>query len=195
MSRKKKTAAKPEIGDAQAAGKQAKEQREEAGGKPVEQAAAQTEALQQAEARIAELEDRLLRAHAEMENVRKRAARQVEDASKFALEKFASALLNVTDNLERALEAEITDADALREGVQMTLNSLHEVKRKFGIKRMDAVGKPFDPNLHEAMLQAPSAEKAGTVIEQHAAGYTLHGRLLRPAHVIVSSGPAKESGE
>jgi len=149
--------------------------------------------LKQAQVEILELKDKLLRAHAEMDNVRKRAQRQVEDASKFAVEKFASSLLDVTDNLERALEAEIADTDALREGVQMTLNSLHEVKRKFGIERVDAVGKAFDPNLHEAILQSPSSEDAGTVIDQHMAGYTLHGRLLRPARVIVSSGQKEKS--
>jgi len=152
----------------------------------------QDDALREAQARIAELEDKLLRAHAEMDNLRKRAARQVEEASKFAVERFASALLDVTDNLERALQVESADVDALREGVKLTLNSLHAVKRKFGIERVDAVGKPFDPNLHEAMLQTPNEKPAGTVIEQHVAGYTLHGRLLRPARVIVSSGPATE---
>jgi len=157
------------------------------------QAVAKDEALRQAEARIAELEDKLLRAHAEMDNVRKRAARQVEEVSKFAVERFASALLDVTDNLERALQVESADVEALREGVKLTLNSLHDVKRKFGIERVDAVGKPFDPNLHEAILQVPSEQAAGTVIEQHVAGYTLHGRLLRPARVIVSSGPAEET--
>ncbi len=150
---------------------------------------AQAQALEQAQAEIGELRDKLLRTHAEMDNMRKRAQRQIEDASKFAVEKFASALLDVTDNLERALGAEIADAGALREGVQLTLNSLHEVKRKFGIERVDAVGKAFDPNLHEAMAQIPSAEASGTVIDQHMAGYTLHGRLLRPARVIISSGP------
>jgi len=148
------------------------------------------QALEQAQAEIEELKDKLLRAHAEMDNVRKRSQRQVEDASKFAVEKFASSLLDVTDNLERALGSEIADASALREGVQLTLNSLHEVKRKFGIERVDAVGKVFDPHLHEAMAQIPGDAKNGTVIEQHMAGYTLHGRLLRPARVIISSGPA-----
>ncbi len=192
MSKKKKKAeAAATSPDSQAAGKQPDKKQEHE-----KKAAAREEALRQAEARIAELEDRLLRAHAEMDNVRKRAARQVEEASKFAVERFASALLDVTDNLERALQAENADADALREGVKLTLNSLHDVKRKFGIERVDAVGKPFDPNVHEAMLQVPSEKAAGTVIEQHVAGYTLHGRLLRPARVVVSSGPATmEQGE
>lgn len=180
MSQKKKSDISAEAGTEKkkGAGKKRPKAKEEA-----------SLALEQARAEIAELKDKLLRAHAEMDNVRKRARRQVEDASKFALEKFASALLDVTDNLERALEAEITDADALREGVQMTLNSLHEVKRKFGIERVDAVGQTFDPNLHEAMAQVPGEVESGMVIAQHAAGYTLHGRLLRPARVIISSGP------
>jgi len=148
------------------------------------------QALEQAQVEIEELRDKLLRAHAEMDNVRKRSQRQIEDASKFAVEKFASSLLDVTDNLERALGAEIADATALREGVQLTLNSLHEVKRKFGIERVDAVGKVFDPHLHEAMAQIPADAESGMVVEQHMAGYTLHGRLLRPARVIISSGSA-----
>ena len=188
MSKKKK---QPEAGHASPEAQAAREQ----SGKKRSGEAAGDEALQQAEARIAELEDRLLRAHAEMDNVRKRAARQVEEASKFAVEKFASALLDVTDNLERALQVESADVEALREGVKLTLNSLHDVKRKFGIERVDAVGKPFDPNLHEAMLQVPSEKAAGIVIEQHMAGYTLHGRLLRPARVVVSSGPAAKEQE
>jgi len=194
LSKKKKTA------ESSPASRGSPSTEKKHGSKPVGEKAApdRNDALQQAEARIAELEDRLLRAHAEMDNVRKRAARQVEEASKFAVERFASALLDVTDNLERALQAESADVEALREGVKLTLNSLHDVKRKFGIERVDAVGKPFDPNLHEAMLQAPSEKPAGIVIEQHMAGYTLHGRLLRPARVIVSSGPAtdeKSKGE
>ena len=146
--------------------------------------------LEAAEAEIAELKDKLLRTHAEMDNLRKRSQRQVEDAHKFGVEKFATALLDVVDNLERALESEAGNEEAVREGVQMTLNSWHEMMKKFEVVRIDAVGESFDPHLHEALTKVPNEAPEGTVIAQHVAGYTLHGRLIRPAKVLVSSGPA-----
>jgi len=149
------------------------------------------EPLQAAEAEIAELKDKLLRLQAEMDNLRKRTRREVAEAHKFGVEKFATALLDVVDNLERALEAEEGNEQAVREGVQLTLNSWHEMMKRFEVERIDAVGSAFDPNFHEALTQMPSDEPAGTVVAQHVAGYTLHGRLIRPAKVLVSSGPAK----
>jgi len=151
---------------------------------------AASDPLEVAEAEIAELKDKLLRMHAEMENLRKRTQREVAEAHKFGVEKFATALLDVVDNLERALEAEEGNEAAVREGVQLTLNSWHEMMKNFEVERIDAVGKTFDPHLHEALTQMPSDEAEGTVIAQHVAGYTLHGRLIRPAKVLVSSGPA-----
>jgi len=139
----------------------------------------------------AELKDRLLRTHAEMENLRKRGERQVEDAHKFGIEKFASALLDIVDNLERALAVEEGNEVALREGVQLTLNSWNDMMKRFHVERIDAVGEQFDPNWHEALTQLPSDEPEGTVVAQHVAGYSLHGRLIRPARVLVSSGPQK----
>jgi len=146
--------------------------------------------LQAAEAEIAELNDKILRMHAEMENLRKRTQREVAEAHKFGVEKFATALLDVVDNLERALEAEEGNEVAVREGVQLTLNSWHEMMNKFEVERIDTVGTEFDPHLHEALTQMPDDAPEGTVIAQHVAGYTLHGRLIRPAKVLVSSGPA-----
>jgi len=143
-----------------------------------------------AQAEIAELKDKMLRTHAEMENLRKRTQREIADAHKFGIEKFATSLLDVVDNLERALEAEEGNEAVVREGVQLTLNSWHEMMTRFEVKRIDAVGDSFDPHLHEALTQMPSEEPEGTVIAQHVAGYTLHGRLIRPAKVLVSSGPA-----
>jgi len=147
--------------------------------------------LEQLQQENAELKDRLLRTHAEMENLRKRAARQVEDAHKFGIEKFASALLDVVDNLERALAVEEGSEATVREGVQLTLNSWHDMMKRFHFERIDAVGEQFDPNWHEALTQLPSDEPEGTVVAQHVAGYSLHGRLIRPAKVLVSSGPKK----
>lgn len=140
---------------------------------------------------VAELKDKLLRTHAEMDNLRKRTAREIEDARKFAVEKFSTALLDVVDNLERALEAEEGNEAGLREGVKLTFDSWHTMMDRFELKRIDARGEMFDPHKHEALSQIPSDEPEGTVIAQHVAGYTLHGRLIRPAKVLVSSGPQK----
>jgi len=137
---------------------------------------------------VAELKDQLLRQHAEMDNLRKRTAREVVDARKFAIEKFAIALLDVVDNLERALDVEIGKEEALRDGVQRTLDAWHGMMSKFDLQRIDATGEQFDPHHHEALSQMPSDEPEGTVINQHCAGYTLNGRLIRPAQVLVSSG-------
>jgi molecular chaperone GrpE len=144
--------------------------------------------MQALENEVSELNDKLLRQHAEMDNLRKRTAREVVDARKFAVEKFAVALLDVVDNLERALEVEEGKEEALRDGVQRTLDSWHGMMGKFDVERIDAVGKQFDPHKHEALSKMPSDEPEGTVINQHCAGYTLNGRLIRPAQVLVSSG-------
>jgi len=137
---------------------------------------------------VAALNDKLLRQHAEMDNLRKRTAREVVDARKFAVEKFATALLDVVDNLERALDAEEGNEAAVRDGVQRTLDAWHGMMGKFAVQRIDAVGEQFDPHKHEALSQMPSDEPEGTVINQHCAGYSLNGRLIRPAQVLVSSG-------
>jgi len=150
--------------------------------------------LQAAQDEIAELEDKLLRAYAEMDNLRKRGQRELTDAHKFGVEKFVMALLDVVDNLERALDVEQDNEAGLREGVRLTLDSWHNMMKKFEVERIDAVGETFDPHRHEALSQMPSDEPEGTVISQHVAGYTLHGRLIRPAKVLVSSGAA-ETGE
>lgn len=153
-----------------------------------EAAATESEALQAAQAEIAGLKDKLLRSHAEMDNLRKRTQREIAEAHKFGVEKFATALLDVMDNLERALETEAGNEEAMRKGVELTLASWHEMMNRFEVKRIDAVGDMFDPHLHEALSQMPSDQPEGTVIAQHVAGYTLHGRLIRPAKVLVSSG-------
>lgn len=153
------------------------------------------EALAASQAQVKELEDKLLRAYAEMDNLRKRARRDMEQANRFAIEKFAGALLEIVDNLERALAIESGSVEGLRQGVQLTLNKWHEVMRKFGMERIDALGVEFDPHIHEALAQVPHTKAAGTVVAQHEAGYKLHERLLRPARVIVSSGPPAEPGK
>ncbi|MCF6208014.1 MAG: nucleotide exchange factor GrpE [Ghiorsea sp.] len=146
--------------------------------------------LETAQQVVADLKDKLLRQHADMENLRKRTQREVADARKFAVEKFAVALLDVVDNLERAVETEQGNEEAVREGVSLTLDSWYKVASKFELERIDAVGQVFDPHFHEALSKMPSDEPEDTVIAQHVAGYTLNGRLIRPAKVLVSSGKA-----
>ncbi|ATX82366.1 molecular chaperone GrpE [Mariprofundus ferrinatatus] len=184
MTAKKKKEAKATVEKDQAI------QLDENGDEVMPEIEIEVDPLEAAEAEIAELKDRLLRTHAEMENLRKRTERQIADAHKFGVEKFATSLLDVMDNLERALAVESGNEEAVREGIQLTLNSWHEMMKRFEVVRIDATGEVFDPHLHEALSQMPSEEPAGTVIAQHVAGYTLHGRLIRPAKVLVSSGPA-----
>jgi len=137
---------------------------------------------------VDDLQDKLLRLHAEMDNLRKRSAREISDARKFAVERFATSLLDVVDNLERALDVEDGKEKALRDGVKLTLDSWNGLMERFELERFDAVGETFDAHRHEALSQVPSDEPKDTIIAQHVAGYTLHGRLIRPAKVLISAG-------
>ena len=138
--------------------------------------------------------DRYLRAAAEMDNIRKRATRDVEHARKFALEGFGRELLAVRDSLEMGLDAAASaDADALREGSEATLKLLAGTLERFGIAQVDPEGEPFDPELHEAISMQPSADvEPGSVLTVVQKGYTLNGRLLRPAMVVVAAEPPKD---
>lgn len=148
---------------------------------------AQLEAAQQASL---EERERAIRAVAEMENLRCRAAQDVEKAHKFALEKFAAELLPVLDNLERAIELADKENDTLKpmiEGVELTLKSMQSGVAKFGLVALDPTNQPFDPNAHQAMSMVPSADVApNTVIAVMQKGYELNGRVIRPAMVMVS---------
>ena len=152
---------------------------------------AQLEAAQQASL---EERERAIRAVAEMENLRRRAAQDVEKAHKFALEKFAAELLPVLDNLERAIELADKENDTLKpmiEGVELTLKSMQSGVAKFGLVALDPTNQPFDPNAHQAMSMVPSADVApNTVIAVMQKGYELIGRVIRPAMVMVSKAPA-----
>ncbi|MCC4263668.1 nucleotide exchange factor GrpE [Oceanimonas baumannii] len=138
--------------------------------------------------------DSALRAVAEMENIRRRAAQDVEKAQKFALEKFVGELLPVIDSLERAIEHTSDESDAFQavhEGVELTLKSLLSAVEKFGVAQIDPKGQPFDPNKHQAMSMVESAEVApNAVLAVMMKGYELNGRVLRPAMVMVAKGPA-----
>lgn len=154
---------------------------------------ADVDPLAEAIARADENWDKFVRAAAELENVRKRAARDVENAHKFALERFASDLLAVCDSLEMALETgDEANAESLKEGNEATLKLLGSVLQRFGVETVDPLGEPFDPAFHEAMTMQPSADaEPGSVLTVFQKGYALNGRLLRPARVVVASEPAE----
>ncbi len=133
--------------------------------------------------------DRLLRVSAEFENFKKRTNKQVEDIRKFANENLLKELLNVVDNLERAVEAakDNSSAGALLEGVNLTLASVRKLLERFKVQPVLALGEPFDPNFHQAMMQEESDDHPpNTVIRELQKGYLIHDRLLRPALVVVS---------
>jgi molecular chaperone GrpE len=132
-----------------------------------------------------------MRAQAEMENTKRRADKNVENAHKFGLEKFGLELLAVKDSLELGLSVEDADAEKLKEGTELTLKILTQALEKFSIMEVNPVGEAFDPNLHQAMSMQESAEHApNTVIAVMQKGYLLNDRLLRPAMVMVSKAPA-----
>lgn len=141
-----------------------------------------------------ELKDKLLRAHAEMENIQRRATREVQDMAKFAIRGFASDLLSASDNLRRALDAVDVDSEdaqallkSLVEGVEMTEKDLLQAFEKHGIEKISPKGEKFDHNFHQAMFEVPTNDmEAGTVVEVMQPGYKLHDRLLRPAMVGVA---------
>ncbi len=144
---------------------------------------------------VAQYRDAALRARAEAENVRKRAERDVENAHKFALEKFAGQLLPVADSLEKSVQAaaDLGSQDpsihALKEGVELSQRIFLDTLGRVGIEQVDPSGQPFDPNLHEAMSMVESGDvAANTVVHVLQKGFTLNGRLLRAAMVTVAKG-------
>ena len=150
---------------------------------------ATADALSAAEARAVENRNNYLRAVAEMENFRKRTDREIDNARKFAIERFAQELVPVSDALEAGIEAGAANpaGSALLEGARATLRELHRAFDKAGIKIIDPAGQPFDPAWHEAMVAQESTEHpANTVVAVIQKGYSLNGRLLRPARVVVS---------
>jgi len=151
------------------------------------------------EAQLAEANDRTLRALAEAENVRRRAERDKQDASRYAIANFAREILTVGDNLRRALDSIDAEArtssevvETLMTGVEMTERALLSVLERSGIKRLDPLGQRFDSNAHEALFEIPDpTQPQGTVAQVIEAGYTLNDRLLRPAKVGVTKGGPK----
>jgi len=146
-------------------------------------------ALAAAEARALESRDLYMRALAEVDNVRKRAARDIEQAHKYALDRFANDLIGVKDSLELGLGA-AANVDSLRSGTEATLKQLGAAFEKAGIVEVVPQGEKLNPELHEAIVAQPSAEHApNTVLQVVQKGYQLNGRLLRPARVIVAREP------
>ncbi|AFK55311.1 nucleotide exchange factor GrpE [Tistrella mobilis] len=156
--------------------------------------------IQALEAELAQIRDQHLRALADMENLRRRAQREVEDAGKYAVTKFARDVLAVSDNLERAAQAVPPEkrggdplVDQLAQGVDMTLSSFRQTLETHGIRRVDPLGERFDSKLHQAMMEVEDRTKpAGTVVQVLQTGYVIADRLLRPAMVAVSRGGPKE---
>ena len=136
--------------------------------------------------------ERYLRAVAELDNVRKRAARDVANARRYGLERLAQALLPVLDSLEAGLASgEQASAESLLDGKRATMRLLNAALEQVGIKELDPHGEPFDPAMHEAMAVAPSDDaEPGTVLEVFQKGYSIHDRLLRAARVVVAKEPA-----
>ncbi len=140
-------------------------------------------------------QDQYLRTLADIENLRKRTQKEKDELAKFANENILREILPVIDNLERAVEhAEQAEThDGLFEGVQMTLTQFGQLLSKFGVKPVEAVGKPFDPAYHQAMGQMESEEyPPNTIVQQMQKGYQLNDRLLRPAFVMLAKAPVAE---
>ena len=161
------------------------------GEQPADEMSLLQEQLEAAEAAAGMARDELLRVQAEMQNLRRRTEQDIEKAHKFGQEKFSTELLAVMDNLERSAAAAEASEDeavqAIKEGVELTLKGFMDCFKRFNIEAVDPLGEPFDPQLHPAMSiqESPDAEP-NSVIAVMQKGYTLHGRVIRPAMVMVS---------
>ena len=147
--------------------------------------------IEELQQKINTLGEQLLREQAEMQNVRRRAQRDIESAHKYALEKFSGELLSVVDNLERAIDAidESNESQkSVAEGLELTLKTFIEVLAKYNVEAVEPEGQPFDADLHQAVSTVPNKDvEPNTVINVFQKGYTLNGRLIRPAMVVVST--------
>ena len=152
------------------------------------------QALTEAEERARSHWEQYLRAVAELDNVRKRAQRDIESANRYGLEKFAAELLPVRDSLELAVQSADqveVDARSLKQGQEATLQLLAKALERLGVAPINPVGEPFDPARHEAMLAQESARaNPNTVLQVVQTGYELNGRVIRPARVVVAKAPA-----
>ncbi|NLJ11803.1 nucleotide exchange factor GrpE [Denitrificimonas caeni] len=169
---------------------------------PADEQQAAAGSVESAQERIAELEDQLasaqenvLRAAAEVQNIRRRADQDVEKAHKFALEKFATDLLAVLDSLERGIEVSDATDEAIRpmrEGMELTYKLFLDTMKRFKVERLDPQGEPFNPEEHQAMAMEESTHvEPNSVLKVFQCGYSMNGRLLRPAMVVVSKAPSE----
>lgn len=189
--------------EAESRGEEAAEKTAEASSEVVAEELTLDQALAKlaiAEEAAGKAKDDLLRVQAEMQNLRRRTEQDIEKAHKYGQEKFSTELLSVMDNLERALAAASDQEDdrvkAIYEGVDLTLKSFTDCFGKFNIEAVDPLGEPFDPQLHQAMsIQDNPDVEPNTVIAVMQKGYTLHGRVIRPAMVMVSKGPSPKIDE
>lgn len=173
----------------------ADESNEEAGDSVPDQTTAEADGNSDAQPdpseELAKVKDQLLRTVAEMENVRRRAQRDVENAHKYAVEKLLSDLLPVVDSLEKAEDAAKTtdNAESMAEGIGLSLKLFVGILEKAGVTLVDPLGEPFDPQLHEAMAMVPNPDaEPNSVMDVMQRGYTLNGRLVRAAKVVVVKG-------
>ena len=154
------------------------------------EASSEQSELVQLQADYDELSDRFIRTQAEMQNLQRRHKRDKEATLKFRAQSLAKDIIPAIDNLERALQTEVdtTSAENFKKGVQMVLDSLQAALKQNNIEQVEAIGKPFDPTVHEAVAQIPASDgqESGEVIEVLEKGYTLHDRVLRAAKVVVA---------
>ncbi len=154
--------------------------------------------IEELEAKVEENYQLALRAKAETENVKRRSERDVSSARKYALERFVDDLIPVIDSLEQGMghQVEGTEAEAMREGLELTMKLFTDAMAKHGVERLDPAGKPFNPEHHEAMSMIESQDvEPDHVLQVFQKGYLLHGRIVRPARVIVARGPTKSVDE
>ncbi|NRB37980.1 MAG: nucleotide exchange factor GrpE [Pseudomonadales bacterium] len=152
----------------------------------------QSAELEAALAEVAKLKDQMVREQAETQNIRKRVQRDVENARKFALEKFVAELLPIMDNLERAIGSAGDDeaTKPVLEGIELTYKTFLDTLAKFNVTQVNPVGEPFDANFHQAMTMVPNPDmEPNSVMDVMQKGYTLNDRLVRPAMVVVSKAP------
>ena len=142
---------------------------------------------------IANQKDTFLREKAELENFKKRLTKEKDDFVQFANERLLQELIQIEDNLERALEVPNATLESLKEGVEMIQKQFSTFLKNQKVEPIEAIGKDFDPTLHEVLNQQESEEhEENTVIEEYSKGYTLNGRILRPAKVVISKKPAEK---
>ncbi|MBV8913623.1 MAG: nucleotide exchange factor GrpE [Acetobacteraceae bacterium] len=179
---------------------------DDAGGPPAgeaspEQAASSESSVEQLTRERDDMRDRWLRAEAEIQNVRNRAKRDVDDTRQYAVQKFATDVVEAAENLRRGLASlpapspdEPEVVTKLREGLEGVERNFLGILERNGIKRSDPTGQAYDPNLHQAMAEQPSSEhEPGTVVQAWTQAWTLNGRLLKPAMVVVAKGADREA--